>query len=187
VFFNLESTFMTKLLASFVISAIYVSVVLAEEPQSPLKSRIIKINPGGGFLEIIDGTPKFRSAISADTAWTLFKADKGWAIQTWTGNPPQKVRYLAVDKEGKVELVAELDEGAYWKLNLNHIGRMLDDGEIQVSGGKFDGWFLGRSDKAQELNYTLPSGGTWKEKIYDPELSEKSGERTKFRIDVDGP
>jgi len=44
---------MTKLLASFVISAIYVSVALAEEPQSSLRERAITIW-GGGSLLIID-------------------------------------------------------------------------------------------------------------------------------------
>jgi hypothetical protein len=167
---------MTKLLASFVISAIYVSVVQAEKPRT-LENRTIAL-PGleGGILEIIDGKPKLLSAESSD--WRLRETDKGWTIQK--GN-----QYLAVDKEGKVKLVAEPGEGVYWKLNVDRVERWTDVGaEIQASGGRFDGWYLGFSDKAQQFKYSQ-TRRTYK--MYDPELSEKSGARTKVRIFIDGP
>jgi hypothetical protein len=201
---------MTKLLASFVISAIYVSVVLAETPRSlnrmTIESHWDKGTTGalsdlaGGYLAIIDGKPALVSSPSALREWSLRETDKGWTIQVdnqsfdMEGKVKDDNQYLAVDKEGKVTMAVP-GEGAYWKLNLNHIEGTTHDvgGEIRASGGKFDGWYLGFSDKAHQFKDSqVPKqlqalSGRYTYPMYDPELSEKSGARTKFRLYVDGP
>ena len=56
------------------------------------------------------------------------------------------------------------------------------DATIQASGGKFDGWYLGFSDKQEQIER-----GRFKYKAYRPDLSEKPGPRTNLYIFIDGP
>ena len=90
-------------------------------------------------------------------------------------------RFLAVDAKGKVTLVSELGDGAYWKLTRKGKGHSFD-ATIQASGGKLDGWYLGFSDEQEQIER-----GTTKYKSYRPELSEKPGPRTNLYIFIDGP
>ena len=53
---------------------------------------------------------------------------------------------------------------------------------VQASGGKFDGWYLGFSDKQERIDK-----GRFKYEAYRVTLSEKPGPRTNLYIFVDGP
>ena len=71
----------------------------------------------GGTLAVVDGQPRLVNSPSAWNEWTLRETSSGWTIRERQSSP--QPRYLSVDKEGKVMLVSEPGEGAYWKLTPN--------------------------------------------------------------------
>jgi hypothetical protein len=167
---------MTSLLFSALAAA-----TLAEPPR-PLDFRTISLNGDkGGMLAVVDGQPRLVNSRTAWTEWTLRETDKGWTIQGRLSQEKHEPRFLSVDKEGKVTLVAELGEGAYWKLTRKGTGHSFD-GTIQATGGKLDGWYLGFSDKQERIEK-----GRFKYEAYRVTLSEKPGPRTNLYIFVDGP
>src|SRR5208337_2006703 len=92
---------------------------LAQSPR-PLEFRTISLKgEKGGMLAAVDGQPRLVNSRTAWTEWTLRETDKGWTIQGGLGLFGKKTdpRFLSVDKEGKVTLVAEPGDGVYWKLN----------------------------------------------------------------------
>ena len=56
------------------------------------------------------------------------------------------------------------------------------DATLQVSGGKLDGWYLGFSDKQEQIERS-----NRKYTSYHPKLSKEPGPRTKLYIFIDGP
>ncbi len=174
---------MTRLLGSFVFSAIIVTVASAQTP-GPLEFRTISIKgEKGGMLAAVDGQPRLVNARTAWTEWTLRETDKGWTVQGGLGLFGKKAdpRFLSVDAKGKVTLVTEPGDGAYWKLTRKGTGHSFD-ATIQVSGGKFDGWYFGFLDKQEQIER-----GNTKYKSYRPDISEKPGPRTNLYIFIDGP
>ena len=164
-----------------ILSVIAVKSFAAEDPR-PLDFRTIALNgEKGGTLAVVDGQPRLVNSTTAWTEWTLLETDKGWTIQGRLSKDTPGPRYLGVDKEGKVTLFAETGDGAYWKLIRKGNGHSFD-ATLQASGGKFDGWFLGFSDKQEQIEK-----GRFKYKAYRSELSEKPGPRTKLYIFIDGP
>jgi hypothetical protein len=136
----------------------------------------VKGSPGE-TLAIIDGESKLVHTVDgAWTEWNLRETNKGWTIQKAGNRKKDESRYLAVDKKGKVKLVAEPGEGAYWMVIRNG-----EDATIQVSGGKFGGWYLEFSEEGQQLKR-----GSRFVKTYDPQLSETSGGRANLHIFLDG-
>ena len=90
---------------------------LAAEAQRPLDFRTISLNGDkGGMLAVFDGHPRLVNSRSALTEWTLRETDKGWTIQGRLSREKPEPRYLSVDVEGKVTLVADVGDGAYWRL-----------------------------------------------------------------------
>ncbi len=166
---------MAKLLASFVIAVTFVPAICAEPPRSFEYLTIAVNSPAGGTLASMDRKPKLLRGTEAMTEWNLRETDKGWTIRSEKSATNPESLYLGIDMAGKVKLVAKPGEGTYWKINLRG-----EHGTIQASGGKFDGWYLGFSDKGQQLKDSDYY------KTYQPELSEKSGARTKLHIFLDG-
>jgi len=153
------------------------------QPPRPLDFRTIALNGDkGGMLAVVDGQPRLVNSRSAWTEWTLRETDKGWTIQGRLSEEKPEPRFLSVDKEGKVTLVAELGDGAYWKLTGKGVGLNSFHATIQASGGKFAGWYLGFSDKQEQIER-----GKFKYEAYRVTLSEKPGPRTNLYIFVDGP
>jgi large subunit ribosomal protein L7/L12 len=154
----------------------------AAEDRRPLEFRSIALNGDkGGMLAVVDGEPRLVNSRTAWTEWTLRETDKGWTIQGQASQKKPEPRYLSVDKEGKVTLVAELGDGAYWKLTRKGAGHSFD-ATLQASSGKFDGWYLGFSDKQERIEK-----GRLKYEAYRVTLSEKPGPRTNLYIFIDGP
>ena len=167
---------MTSLLFS-----VLAATTLAKPPH-PLEFRTISLKgEKGGMLAVVDGQPRLVNSRTAWTEWTLRESDKGWTIQGRVSEEKPEPRFLSVDAKGKVTLAAELGDGAYWKLTRIGTGRSFD-ATLRASGGKFDGWYLGFSDKPEQIE-----NGRFKYGSYRPELSEKPGPRTKLYIFVDGP
>jgi hypothetical protein len=170
------------------VQATFAVVVLAAaafaEPPRPLDFRTIALNGDkGGMLAVVDGQPRLVNSRSAWNEWTLRETDKGWTIQGQSSGEKPEARYLSVDKEGKVTLVAEPGDGAYWKLSRKGDRTTHSfDATLQASGGKFDGWYLGFSDKQERIEK-----GRFKYEAYRVTLSEKPGPRTNLYIFVDGP
>jgi hypothetical protein len=172
---------MTRLLSGFVFSAIFVTVTSAQPPR-PLEFRTISLNGDkGGTLAVVDGRPRLVNSTNAWTEWTLRETDKGWTIQGRLSEEKPEPRCLSVDAKGKVTLVAELGDGAYWKLTRKGTGHSFD-ATIQASGGRFDGWYLGFSDIQERIEE-----GNRKYESYRVKLSEKPGPRTNLCIFIDGP
>lgn len=156
---------------------------LAAEDKRPLDFRTISLNGDkGGMLAVVDGQPRLVNSRTAWTEWTLRKTDKGWTIQGRLSREKPELRFLGVDAEGKVTLVAELGDGAYWKLTRKGDQLTSFDATFQASGGKFDGWYLDFSDKPEQIEQ-----GRFKYEAYRVMLSEKPGPRTKLYIFIDGP
>ena len=173
---------MTRLLAGFVISAIFATTALAQPPR-PLDYRTIAVNGDkGGTLAVVDGQPRLVNSPSAWTEWTLRESDKGWTIRGRLSREKPEPRYLSVDAEGKITLVAEPGDGAYWKLTRKGDRMTSFDATLQASGGKFDGWHLGFSDEVEQIEK-----GRFKYKSYRPKLSKEPGARTSLHIFIDGP
>jgi len=172
---------MTMLPGVFVISAIFVAAVLAESPPALEFRKISHKGDKGGMLAVVNGQPRLVNSTTAWTEWTLRETAKGWTIRGRLSAEKPEPRYLAVDAKGKVTLVSEPGDGAYWKLIRKGTGHSFD-ATIQASGGKFDGWYLGFSD-AQEMI----ERNNRKHESYREELSEKPGPRTKLYIFIDGP
>jgi len=123
------------------------------QPPRPLEFRTISLKgEKGGMLTAVDGQPRLVNSRTAWTEWTLRETDKGWTIQSGLGLFGKKTdpRFLSVDAKGKVTLLAELGDEAYWKLNRKGGGHSFD-ATIQVSGGKFDGWYFGFLDKQEQI------------------------------------
>ena len=92
-----------------------------------------------------------------------------------------ETRFLSVDAKGKVTLVAELDNGAYWKLTRKGTGHSFD-ATIQASSGKFDGWYLDFSEKQEQIEK-----GRFRVQCVPGELVGEAGPRTNLYIFIDGP
>jgi hypothetical protein len=168
-------------LGGIVIYAIFASTVLAEPPR-PLDFRTIALNGHkGGMLAVVDGEPRMVNSREAWTEWTLRETNKGWTIQGQSSEEKPEPRFLSVNKEGKVTLVAEAGDRAYWKLTRKGTGHSFD-ATLQVSGGKFNGWYLGFSDDQEWIKK-----GRFKYEAYRVTLSEKPGPRTHLYIFIDGP
>ena len=173
---------MTRLMGGFVIAAMFVTTASAQPPR-PLEFRTISLNgEKGGTLAVVDGQPWLVNSPSAWNEWTLRETDKGWTIQGRLSREKPESRFLSVDAEGKVTLVSELGDGAYWKLTRKGDRMTSFDANIQASGGKFDGWYLDFSDKQEQIER-----GRFKYKAYRVTLSEKPGPRTNLNIFIDGP
>jgi hypothetical protein len=172
---------MVRLLGGFVISAIFATAALAEPPR-PLDFRTIALKGDkGGMLAVVDGQPRLVNSRTAWNEWTLRETDKGWTIQGQSSGEKPEARFLSVDKQGKVTLVVEPGDGAYWKLSRKGTGHSFD-ATLQASGGKFDAWYLGFSDTPERIEK-----GRFKYEAYRVTLSEKPGPRTNLYIFVDGP
>jgi hypothetical protein len=173
---------MTRLLGSFVIAVFFATTALAQSSR-PLDYRTISLNgKKGGTLAVVDGQPRLVNSPSAWNEWTLRETDKGWTIQGRLSREKPEPRFLSVDAEGKVTLVSELGDGAYWKLTRKGDRMNSFDATIQASGGKFDGRYLGFSDEVEQIEK-----GRFKYKAYRVTLSEKPGPRTNLYIFIDGP
>jgi hypothetical protein len=172
----------TRIVCSLLFAAIFVTVASAQPPR-PLDYRTISLNgEKGGMLAIVDGQPLLVNSRTAWNEWTLRETGKGWTIQGRLSREKPEARYLSVDTEGKVTLVSELGDGAYWKM-IRKGDRMTSfDGTLQASGGKFDGWYLDFSDKQEQIEK-----GRFKYEAYRVTLSEKPGPRTNLYIFIDGP
>ncbi len=156
---------------------LFVAPLVAEDHRS-LDFRTISLNGDkGGMLAVLDGQLRLVNSRTAWTEWTLREIDKGWTIQGRLSEGKPGPRYLSVDAKGKVTLVSELGDGAYWKLTRKGI-----DATIQVSGGKFDGWYLDFSEKLEQIEK-----GRFKYNAYRVNVSEKIGPRTNLYIFIDGP
>jgi ribosomal protein L7/L12 len=157
---------------------------LAAEDQRPLDYRTISLNgEKGGMLAIVDGQPRLVNSRTAWNEWTLRETDKGWTIQGKLSSEKPEPRFLSVDAEGKVTLVSELGDGAYWKLTRKGDKTTHSfDATLQASGGKFDGWYLDFSDEVEQIEK-----GRFKYQSYRVILSEKPGARTNLYIFIDGP
>lgn len=169
----------------FVAAVILVMVAnsLAAEDQRPLDYRTIALNGDkGGMVAAVDGGVRLVDSRSVWTEWTLRETDKGWTIQGRLSRDKNEPRYLGVDEEGKVTLVTEGGDGAYWKLTRKGDRMTSFDAKLQASGGKFDGWHLGFSDEMEQIER-----GKSKYNSYRPKLSEKPGPRTNLHIFIDGP
>jgi hypothetical protein len=110
------------------------------------------------------------------------ETEKGWTIQCRLSKENNEPRYLSVDKEGKVILIAEPDDGACWKLTRKDDRLTSFDAMLQASVGKFDGWYLGFSEEQGQVEK-----GNFKYNAYQVMMSEKSGPRTNLHIFIDGP
>ena len=155
----------------------------AAEDQRPLDFRTISLNGDkGGMLAVIDGQPRLVNSRTAWTEWTLRETEKGWTIQDRLSREKPEVRFLGVDAEGKVTLVAEVGDGAYWRLTRKGDRMTSFDATLQTLGGKFDGWYLDFSDKPEQIEQ-----GRFKYETYRVTLSEKPGPRTKLYIFIEGP
>jgi hypothetical protein len=153
------------------------------QPPRPLEFRTISLNGNkGGMLAVVDGQPRLVNSPSALNEWTLRETDKGWTIQSRLSRGENEPRYLGVDKEGKVTLVAEPKDGAYWKLTRKGDRMTSFDATLQALGGKFDGWYLGFSDEVEQIEK-----GKFKYDAYRVTLSKKPGPRTNLHIFIDGP
>jgi hypothetical protein len=87
----------------------------AAEDHRPLEYRTIAFNGDkGGMLAVVDGQPRLVNSRSAWTEWTLRETGKGWTIQGRLSEEKPETRFLSVDAEGKITLVAEPGDGAYW-------------------------------------------------------------------------
>ena len=156
---------------------------LAAQDQRSLDFRTISLNGDkGGMLAVVDGQPRLVNSRSAWTAWTLRETDKGWTIQGHLSKETPEPRYLGVDAEGKVTLVAEPGDGAYWKLTRKGDRMTSFDATLQAAGGKFDGWYLDFSDQPERIER-----GRFKYNAYRVMLSEKPGPRTNLYMFIDGP
>ncbi len=133
------------------------------------------------MLAVVDGQPRLVNSRTAWTEWTLRETDKGWTIQGRLSEEKPEPRFLNVDAKGKVTLVSELGDGAYWKLTRIGTGHSFD-ATIQASGGKFDGRYLGFSDEQERI-----VKGRFKHEACRVTLSEKPGPRTNLYIFIDGP
>ncbi len=78
--------------------------------------------------------------------------------------------------------MVQLGDGAYWKLTRTDDRINSFDAKIQASGEKSDGWYLGFSDQAEQVEE-----GTVKCQSYRAILAEKPGPRTNLHIFIDGP
>jgi large subunit ribosomal protein L7/L12 len=170
-----------------IVAAIILMIVVksfAAGDQRPLDFRTIALNGDkGGMLAVVDGQPRLVNSRSAWNEWALRETDKGWTIRGQSSGEKPEAQFLGVDKEGKVILLAELGEGAYWKLTRKGDKTTHSfDATLQASGGKFDGWYLGFSDKQERIEK-----GRFKYEAYRGTLSEKPGPRTHLYIFVDGP
>ncbi len=174
---------MTKFVQSTFAVVVLAAATFAEPPR-PLDFRSIALNGDkGGMLAIVDGQPRLVNSREALTEWTLQETDKGWTIQGRLSQEKPEPRFLSVDKEGKVTLVAEPGDGAYWKLSrTGDRTRHSFDATLRTSGGKFDGWYLGFSDKQEQIEK-----GRFKYEAYWVTLSENPGPRTNLYIFIDGP
>jgi hypothetical protein len=173
---------MTTITMTSLLFSVLVTAALAEPPR-PLEFRTIALNGDkGGTLAIVDGQPRLVNSPSAWNEWTLRETDKGWTIQGRLSREQNDPRYLSVDKEGKVTLVAEPGDGAYWKLTRKGDRMTSFDATLQASGGKFDGWYLGFSAEAEQIERS-----NRKYDSYRVKLSEKAGPRTTLNIFIDGP
>lgn len=153
------------------------------QPPRPLEFRTISLNGDkGGMLAVVDGQPRLVNSRTAWTEWTLRETDKGWTIQGRLSREKAEPRFLSVDREGNVTLVAELGDGAYWKLTRKGDRMTSFDATLQVSGGKFDGWYMSFSDEQQQIERDK-----FKYEAYRATLSEKPGPRTNLHIFIDGP
>jgi hypothetical protein len=104
-------------LSRVVVSAILVTAAPAQQPR-PLDFRTIALNGDkGGMPAVVDGQPRLVDSRTAWNEWTLRETDKGWTIQGQSSGEKPEARSPSVDKEGKVTLVAEPGNEAYWKLS----------------------------------------------------------------------
>jgi hypothetical protein len=166
-----------------ILFAIIVNLLVAAEEKRPLDYRTISLNGDkGGTLAIIDDGVRLVNSPSAWTEWTLRETERGWTIQGRLSKDKPELRYLNVNEAGKITLVAELENGAYWKLTRKGERPTSFDAAIQAKVGKFDGWYLGFSDEQEEIER-----GKLKYKSYRPLLSEKPGPRSNLNIFIDGP
>jgi hypothetical protein len=173
---------MTKITATTLLFSVFLATTLVADPPRPLDFRTISLNGDkGGMLAIVDGQPLLVTSRTAWNEWTLRETEKGWTIQGRLSQEKPELRFLSVDKEGNVTLVAELGDGAYWKLTRKGTGHSFG-ATLQASGGKFDGWYLGFSDEEEQVER-----GKVKYNSYRPTLSEKPGPRTNLYIFIDGP
>jgi len=162
---------------------VFFATTAPAQPPRPLEYRTISLNgEKGGMLAIVDGQPRLVNSPSAWNEWTLREIDKGWPIQGRLSREKPEPRYLSVDAEGKVTLVSELGDGAYWKLTRKGDRMNSFDATLQASGGKFDGWYLDFSDEVEQIEK-----GRFKYQSYRVILSEKPGARTNLYIFIDGP
>jgi hypothetical protein len=162
--------------------AVLAATALAEPPR-PLEFRTIALaGDKGGTLAVVDGGVRLVNSPSAWNEWTLRETDKGWTIQSRLSREKPERRYLSVDAEGKLALVVEPGEGAYWKLTRKGDRTTSFDATIQASAGKFDGWYLGFDDTQEPIEK-----GQLKYKSYRPQLTEKAGPRSNLHIFIDGP
>ena len=174
--------FMTKTLLPGLLIVAAISTTSAQPPR-PLEFRTIALNGDkGGTLAVVDGQPRLVNSPSAWNEWTLRETDKGWTIQGRLSREQNEPRFLGVDKEGKITLVAELGDGAFWKLTRTGDRTTSFDATLQASGGKFDGCYLGLSDEQQQVEK-----GKFKYDSYRATLTEKPNPRSNLHIFIDGP
>lgn len=156
---------------------------LAAEARSPLEYRTISLNGDkGGMLAVVDGQPWLVNSPSAGTEWTLRETDKGWTVQGRLSRERTEPRFLSVDLEGKVTLVAEPGNGAYWKLTRKGDRLVSFDATLQAAGGKFDRWYLDFSNDPIKIEMNRS-----KYQAFRARLSEKPGPRSNLHIFIDGP
>lgn len=173
---------MTKTFLPGLLIVAAISTASAQPPR-PLDFRTIALNGDkGGMLVVVEGQPRLVNSRSAWTEWTLRETDKGWTIQSRLSREENQPRYLSVDKEGRVTLVAEPGDGTYWKLTRKGDRTTAFDATLQALGGKFDGWYLGFSDKQERIER-----GRFKHDSYRATLTEKPGPRSNLHIFIDGP
>ncbi len=155
----------------------------AAQAVRPFDFRTIALNGDkGGMLAVVDGQPRLVNSPSALNEWTLQETDQGWTIQSRPSREQQERRFLAVDNEGNVVLTAEPAEGAYWKLDRKGDRTTSFDATLRVSGGRFDGRYIGFSDEQERI-----AKGRFHYDSYRPVLAERPGPRTALHIFIDGP
>lgn len=161
---------------------VLVAPTFAQEAR-PLQYRTIAVRDDkGGTLAVVNREVRLVGVLSAWTEWTLHETPKGWTIQVQpSAEATPQSRYLSVDEEGSVVLVAKPRDGAYWKLTPNANRLFSFDTTIQATAGKFKDWYLSFAEQAEEIEK-----GQSKHKSYRVKLLEKPGPRTELNIFIDG-
>ena len=156
------------------------AALVLTRPKQPLEFRTISLNGDkGGMLAVVDGQPRLVNSRTAWTEWTLRETDKGWTIQ---GRYPEKNPNLDFWRRCEREGHAGCEIGRRGLLETDPQGHGHSfDATIQVSGGKFDGWYLGFSDKQEQIERGNQV------QVLPPVMSEKPGPRTNLYIFIDGP